>query len=248
MFFNKILEYKQNGKKMLAVLIDPDKHTQNSLDDITLKINATKNINLILIGGSMVFNGVDTTVEKIKAQTKLPVFMFPGSALQVSSKADGILLLSLISGRNPDFLIGHHVISAPKIKNAAIETIPTGYILIDGGTTTSVMYMSNTMPIPANKPDIAVATAMAGELLGLKALYLESGSGALNHVPEILINSVCKNTSIPVIVGGGIRSVDALQKVLLAGADIIVVGTAFETNPGLIDKFDQTIGWFNTNR
>jgi putative glycerol-1-phosphate prenyltransferase len=175
----------------------------------------------------------------------LPVILFPGSIFQISDKADGILLLSLISGRNPDLLIGNHVIAAPILKKTSLEIISTGYMLIDGGNKTSVEYMSNTKPIPSDKADIAAATEFAGELIGNKLIYLEAGSGAKNHVNENLIKEVKKSINIPLIVGGGISDIKKLDKICKAGADIIVTGTAFEKNSGLIKAFSKKIHSFN---
>ena len=187
---------------------------------------------MILIGGSIVFNGIDETVKTIKSLTSKPVYLFPGSILQVSKYADGILLLSLISGRNPEFLIGNHVLAAPKIKKSGIEVIPTGYILVNSGIDTSVSYMSNTAPIPYCKNDIAVATALAGEMLGLQTIYLEAGSGALKPVSAKMISEVKSQIKIPLIVGGGIKTTEQLYAILQAGADMVVIGT--ETKEPLI--------------
>jgi len=234
---NKILE----GKKVFALLIDPDKHNANSLTELIKIANTDPGPDVILIGGSIVFNGIDETVKTIKSLTQKPLFLFPGSALQVSKYTDGILLLSLISGRNPEFLIGNHVLAAPKIKKSGIEIIPTGYILVNTGTDTSVSYMSNTNPIPYNKIDIAVATALAGEQLGLHAIYLEAGSGASKTVSTEMITEVKHNINIPLIVGGGIKSNNQLIEVLNAGADMVVIGTASETNPKQVAEFARII-------
>jgi putative glycerol-1-phosphate prenyltransferase len=169
------------------------------------------------------------------------VVLFPGDNLQINSHADAILFLSLISGRNPDLLIGKHVISAPILKDSGIEVVSTGYMLIDGGTPTSVSYMSNTTPIPANKRDIAVCTAMAGEMLGLKLIFMDAGSGALNPVGENMISAVKKSIDIPLIVGGGIRSAEKAKAAFEAGADVVVVGNAIESNKDLIREIAQII-------
>jgi putative glycerol-1-phosphate prenyltransferase len=173
---------------------------------------------------------VDETVHALKRVTGIPILLFPGNVLQISPNADGILLLSLISGRNPEFLIGNHVIAAPVLKKIDIEIIPTGYILIENGRTTAVEYVSNTKPIPADKIDLTVATAMAGEMLGHKLLYLEAGSGALEPVNSEMIREVKKNTGIPLIVGGGIHTAAQARQIYHAGADIIVVGSVLEDN------------------
>ena len=222
-----------NKKRLFALLIDPDKHTSESLFDICKNANDAR-VDLIFVGGSLLNNNIDSSIEFIKSHTKIPALLFPGNLLQISDKADGILLLSLISGRNPDLLIGNHVIASSHIKRSNLEVLPTGYILIEGGKTTSVEYMSNTKPIPADKTDIAIATAIAGEMLGLKYIYLEAGSGANNSVNLEMIENVKKNINIPLIVGGGFRTEDDIKKAITAGADIIVVGTALEQKPQLL--------------
>jgi putative glycerol-1-phosphate prenyltransferase len=221
------------GKKLFALLLDPDKHTEQSLQDIVNRANSC-NVDLIFIGGSLLNNDIDSSIKLIKEHTNIPVILFPGSLLQISNKADGILLLSLISGRNPDLLIGNHVIASAHIKRSKLEVLPTGYILIDGGKPTSVEYMSNTRPIPADKTDIAVATAIAGEMLGLKHIYLEAGSGAKSSINIDMIEQVSKNINIPLIVGGGLNSAKDVYNAAQAGADIIVVGTAIEKDSSLL--------------
>ncbi len=229
-----------SGKKKLAVLIDPDKHTDKSLTEISIK-SEKDGADFLLVGGSLLFSSIDNAIAVIKENSALPVLLFPGNMLQITDKADGILLLSLISGRNPDLLIGNHVIAAPFLKGSSLEIIPTGYILVDGGKTTSVEYMSNTKPIPADKSDIVIATALAGELIGLKTIYLEAGSGALNPVNEEIVNRVKNNISIPLIVGGGIKDNITLENICRAGADVIVVGNAFEKDAGLLKSFSEVI-------
>jgi len=224
-----------NNKKLFALLIDPDQHSSQSL--INLSKNANKsNVDLIFVGGSLLNNDINKSIELIKSNTNIPTLLFPGSLLQITNKADGILLLSLISGRNPDLLIGNHVIASSHIKRSNLEVLPTGYILIEGGKPTSVEYISNTKPIPAEKIDIAIATAMAGEMLGLKYIYLEAGSGAKTSVNIKMIKAVKENISIPLIVGGGIKTPADVKKAIMAGADIIVVGNAIEQNPEILDK------------
>lgn len=239
MIYNKILENIKNGKKLFALLIDPDNHTKESLLKVISHANNSQ-VDLILIGGSLLNNQIDHSAKLIKDNTKIPLLLFPGSPLQITSTADGILLLSLISGRNPDLLIGNHVIASSYIKRSGLEVIPTGYILIEGGKSTSVEYMSNTRPIPAEKTDIAIATAMAGEMLGLKLIYLEAGSGANNHVRYDLINGVKQNISIPLVVGGGIKTKTDIEQTIKAGADIVVVGTAIEKNPSMLSDLVNT--------
>lgn len=222
---------KLQTRKLFAILVDPDKHDEASLQQLTGLANDSV-IDFILVGGSLVSGSVDDTVHTLKGKTKLPILLFPGNVLQISPHADGILFLSLISGRNPEFLIGNHVIAAPVLKKLKLEVIPTGYILIENGRTTAVEYVSNTKPIPADKIDLTVATAMAGEMLGHKLLYLEAGSGALKPVNSGMIREVKKNTAIPLIVGGGIHTAEQVRMIYEAGADIIVVGTVLEDNTG----------------
>lgn len=235
MLYNKIIAGIEE-RKLLALLVDPEEYNEKALYGLCQKISKAKP-DLIFVGGSLVSERLDTAIEIIQSELDVPVLLFPGSLMQLSDKADGLLLLSLISGRNPEYLIGNHVLAAPFIRKKKIETIPTGYILVDGGNVTAVQYISNTLPIPANKPEIAVATAMAGEMLGQKLIYLESGSGAREPASFGLINQVKQNISIPLIVGGGIRSASELERTYSAGADIVVVGNSIEKDPGLIYDF-----------
>src|SRR6056297_218422 len=223
----------KNNNKLFALLIDPDQHSEKSLIALTIKANEAS-VDLIFIGGSLLNSSIDHSINSIKKHTSIPVILFPGSLLQLSSKADGILLLSLISGRNPDLLIGNHVVAASYLKNSNLEILPTGYILVNGGKTTSVEYMSNTKPLPSDKPDIAVSTAMAGEMLGLKFIYLEAGSGAEISLTTQMISQVKNNINIPLIVGGGIKTPEDIHRIISAGADIIVSGTAMEQDPNLL--------------
>lgn len=229
---------KISDSRGIALLIDPDKQNQDSLQH-TIKLANKSKVNYIFVGGSMVFGSVDDTIRQIKSMSKIPVILFPGNVLQVSKYADAILFLSLISGRNPEFLIGHHVLAAPAIRKSGIEVIPTGYILIENGKTTSVEYMSNTNPIPAEKSEIITATAIAGEMLGHKAIYLEAGSGAAKSVGLSLIKEVKNNISVPLIVGGGIRTPEDAYRIYKAGADLVVIGTISEEDPGSIVKIAE---------
>ena len=222
-----------NRCKMVALLIDPDKHTAASLAHV-IRIAEKSEVGFILYGGSIISNQLPHSIETIKQHTVRPVFLFPGSLLQLSYHADGIFLLSLISGRNPELLIGNHVQAAPFLKKSKMEIIPVGYILIGQGGQTSVEYMSQTIPIPAEKTDIAIATAIAGEMLGLKAIYLEAGSGAMQHVAPKTVAGIKENISIPLIVGGGIRTAQQAEALFIAGADVIVIGTAAEQNPEIL--------------
>ncbi|MDD4645505.1 MAG: geranylgeranylglyceryl/heptaprenylglyceryl phosphate synthase [Bacteroidales bacterium] len=216
-------------KKAFAWLIDPDKSNDDHIKS-QLTVADDNGVDLIFVGGSLTFKQVDHVIMQIKSFTKIPVVLFPGSPLQLSSAADAVLLLSLISGRNAEYLIGNHVIAAPFLKESGLEIIPTGYMLIHGGQQTSVSYMSNTQPIPSDKPDIALATAMAGEMLGLKTIYLDAGSGALNPVPMNMITPIASAIDLPVIIGGGIRTSDDIRNAYTAGADVVVVGNAIENS------------------
>ncbi|MBN1463253.1 MAG: geranylgeranylglyceryl/heptaprenylglyceryl phosphate synthase [Paludibacteraceae bacterium] len=227
-------------KKLFAVLIDPDKCVDKHLTHF-IALAQQAQPDFIFIGGSLTNQSTDKMIEKIKKSCTIPVVLFPGSASQFSPKADALLFLSLISGRNPDFLIGQHVVSAPFIKKSSIETISTGYMLIESGSTTSVEYMSNTRAIPRQKTGIAVATAIAGELLGNKLIYLEAGSGATQPVPTQIIEAVKQHISVPLIVGGGLRTCNDIEQALQAGADIIVVGNILEKNPELMVEFGKMI-------
>lgn len=221
------------GKKF-ALLIDPDKYKVHTLI-ATLYAADELRIDLILVGGSLVSDRIDSTIEIIRKNTNIPVVLFPGSLMQLSNKADALLLLSLISGRNPEYLIGNHVLAAPYLKKSNLEIIPTGYILVGDRNTSSVEYISNTQPIPSDKFDMVSATAMAGEFMGNRLIYLESGSGAESPVSPALIEEVKRNISVPLIVGGGLRTPRQVSAVSKAGADMIVVGNAIENNLELLD-------------
>jgi putative glycerol-1-phosphate prenyltransferase len=186
-------------------------------------------------------NNLSDVIREIKSSSDIPVILFPGSTMQIDKQADGILFLSLISGRNPELLIGQHVIAAPILKNSGLEILPTGYMLISNERNSSVAYMSNTAPIPPDKFSVAASTAMAGEMLGLKAIYLDAGSGAPEIIPPRLIAAVRKNINIPLIAGGGINSVAKAKRVLDSGADLIVIGNAVEKNPDLMIGISELI-------
>lgn len=219
------------GQKSLFLLIDPDKFDEQNID--LIQQNKSK-ISAILVGGSLTFEPIDDVIVTLQKTIDLPVIIFPGNAMQVSDSADAIFFLSLVSGRNPEFLIGNHVYAAPKIMRAGLEAIPVGYVLVESGETTCVEYVSNTKPIPRKKSDIAVATAMAAKLLGMKMIYLEAGSGADNHVPLHMIMAVKKAVDLPLIVGGGIRSSETINAIYRAGADFVVIGNHFENNPDFL--------------
>jgi putative glycerol-1-phosphate prenyltransferase len=240
--YTNLQESKKRGEKKFAVLIDPDKLRLNSIDDIVSKAVEAK-VDFFYIGGSLIVNNMlDEVIAGIKAKSNIPTILFPGNSYQLSYKADGILFLSLISGRNAELLIGNHVISAPYLKVSGMEVISTGYMLIDGGISTTVQYISNTTPIPRNKYDIALSTALAGEMLGMKQIFLDAGSGAKHSVSAEMISAVSSAVEIPVIVGGGIRTGLQAKAAIDAGADVIVVGNAIETNPELIFEISEAIG------
>lgn len=223
-----IVNSKIEGKKLLAILLDPDKL---ALNDIAKKVDMIEKwkADFVLVGGSLLFTNVmNEFVREVKKHTSIPVILFPGSALQISNEADGILFLQLISGRNSEYLIGNQVVAAPLLKQTQLEVISTGYILIESGRETTASYISNTKPIPAHKPEIAMATALAGQYIGNQLIYLDGGSGALHPVPESVIEMVVKNVQIPVIVGGGIKTRFQLDAAYESGADLVVIGTAFE--------------------
>jgi phosphoglycerol geranylgeranyltransferase len=240
--YTSLLAKAESGKKQLAVLLDPDKLNESALSK-TIEICNKAAVDFIFFGGSLLNSPseFELFLKKVKELTNIPVILFPGSSMQVSATADGILLLSLISGRNPEFLIGQHVLAAPYIKSSGIEVLPTGYMLVESGRPTTVSYISNTTPIPSDKADVAVCTAVAGEMLGLKLIYMDGGSGALHPINEEMINKVKQNIQVPLIIGGGINSVDKALAACNAGADIIVIGNAFEKSPELITQIKDAI-------
>lgn len=248
MIYDSFYAAHRQRRKCLALLIDPDNIDQGHLDELKKWVGGC-NIDYIFVGGSLLKeDNLDYCLEYIKRNFQMPSVLFPGDILQINSKADGILLLSLISGRNPELLIGRHVTAAPHLKRSKLEVIPTGYILVDGGQPTTVSYMSQTMPVPRDKPDIAGCTASAGELLGLRVIYMDAGSGARESVSTEMIRQVKKETDIPLIVGGGIRTASQAHDMCEAGADVLVVGNAVEKDPSqlieisaAVDKFNQII-------
>jgi phosphoglycerol geranylgeranyltransferase len=227
--------YNFPAKKSIAVLLDPDKAKGESLQNILKTANENKT-DYIFAGGSLTFTGIDNLIIEIRKHSSIPVILFPGNLLQLTLKADIILLLSLISGRNPELIIGNHVIAAPHLKDVREKLVSVGYILIGCGKKTSVEYISQTEAIPCDKPEIAVATALAGEMLGLQMIYLEAGSGATNPVPVDLVKAVRQNISIPLAVGGGIKNKDEVEEIFNAGADLIILGNACEKNPELLTE------------
>ncbi|MCX6202907.1 MAG: geranylgeranylglyceryl/heptaprenylglyceryl phosphate synthase [Bacteroidetes bacterium] len=243
--YHTIRQGKADAKKAFAVLIDPDKLNEERLAQ-TIDIAVNAKVDYFFVGGSLVVTDtLDKMVATIKKQCSIPVILFPGSPDQITAKADALLYLSLISGRNAELLIGHHVVSAPFIRQSGLEIIPVGYMLIDGGSPTTVSYISNTNPIPSNKNDIAICTAMAGEMLGLQLIYMDAGSGAQKAIPTEMIKEVAKHISAPLIIGGGITTAEKAIENCIAGADIIVIGNAVEKNPTLIKEIADAIHSLN---
>lgn len=226
--YKDILKAKENQKKLLAVLLDPDKIVWEKLGVLMEKINQSPATH-VFVGGSLVeSHRIDELIIGLKQKVNLPIVLFPGNPSQISNEADAILFLSLLSGRNPDYLIGHQVAAAPVLKKSALEIISTGYILIESGNETAVTRISKTTPMDRCNLELVIATAQAGEMLGNKLIYLEAGSGACQAVPLTMINSVSQNIEAPLIVGGGIVSLKGIQQAYKAGADLVVIGTAFE--------------------
>lgn len=216
-------------KRLFVVLIDPQKCIGETLDAYVQMVNRALP-DLIFVGGSQLRDSVRHTVAQIKSRTSIPVVLFPGDSSQFTDNVDALLVLTLISGRNSDLLIGQHVAVSKRVKESGVETISTGYILIDGGKKTAVQQVSNTEPLATTDIDLVVSTALAGELIGNKLIYLEAGSGASHPIPRSLISAVKAEISIPLIVGGGLTNVEAVFQAYKAGADIVVVGNLFETH------------------
>jgi putative glycerol-1-phosphate prenyltransferase len=239
--YQSLLERKAKGQKSFAVLIDPDKVTADKIDELTtLAVDAQ--VDYLFVGGSLVIsNRLDEVVQQIKRNCDIPVILFPGSPSQVSRYADALLYLSLISGRNPELLIGQHVISAPFVKQSGLEIMSTGYMVIDGGAPTTVSYISNATPIPADKNEIALCTAMAGEMLGMKLIFMDAGSGAKRAIAESMIEKVSQIIEVPLVIGGGITDPEKAYRNCKAGADVIVIGNAIEKDPSLIKEMSTAI-------
>ncbi|MBX0333770.1 geranylgeranylglyceryl/heptaprenylglyceryl phosphate synthase [Pontibacter sp. HSC-14F20] len=245
--FNNLCNRQQHepGRKHFALLIDPDNLDEASCLNL-LSMSETHQVDFFFVGGSLITTDNQAAIIKlIKDNSAIPVILFPSNSLHIDKQADGILLLSLISGRNPDFLIGQHVLSAPILKASELQVYPTGYILVDTGRQTTASYMSGTTPIPYDKPAIAACTAMAGELLGLRYIYLDGGSGALYPVSADMIKAVRQSVETPIIVGGGIDTAAKAKAALEAGADVIVVGNHIEKNPGFLAEVSHTIASYN---
>jgi phosphoglycerol geranylgeranyltransferase len=239
--YNSLANKKKQGKKSFAVLIDPDKVNATVLDEL-VALSVTAKVDYLLVGGSLVIsNHLDECVTHIKQNCAIPVILFPGSPSQISKHADALLYLSLISGRNPELLIGQHVVSAPFVRQSGLELMPTGYIVIDGGAPTTVSYISNASPVPSDKNEIAMCTAMAGEMLGMKLIYMDAGSGAKRPITESMIKAVADQIEAPLIIGGGITEPEKAYLNCKAGADVIVVGNAIEKDASLIREMSDAI-------
>ena len=221
------------ARKSIGLLLDPDKTDEKAIVRI-VRTATESGTDYILAGGSLTFSGIDQMIRLVKKNCKIPVILFPGNLLQLTHQVDAILLLSLISGRNPELLIGNHVLAAPYLKDIKSKLVSTGYILINCGAKTSVEYMSQTEAIPCDKSDIVIATALAGEMLGMKLIYLEAGSGAIKPVPPGVVRAVKENISIPIAVGGGLRTRKEIEEAFTAGADLIILGNGVEQDSRLL--------------
>lgn len=233
---HEIICSKTKGNKLLAILIDPEKVSVENCLNLIHKINNSPATH-VFVGGST-YNGthVDDLIQKLKSNIKLPILLFPGNPSQISDKADGVLFLNLISGRNPNYLIEHQVNAVPILEKTNLEIIPTAYILVENGKETAVERVSQTKPLDRNNIDYICQTAKAGEYMGNQLIYLEAGSGAIKAIPIAMIEAVSKKINIPLIVGGGIRSKNAIERAFNAGADMVVIGTVFEKNPNFFEE------------
>lgn len=241
-------ERRKAGKKSIGVLLDPDKIDDASKILPLINLCNENCVDFFLVGGSLITTtNLSEVVRKIKQHVSIPVVLFPGNNIQIDSSADAILFLSLISGRNPELLIGQHVVAAPIIRNTGLEVVPTGYMLINSGKLTSVAYISNTMPIPEDKYSVAACTAMAGEMLGLQTIYIDAGSGAEREINPRMIASIKKAITVPLIVGGGINTAQKAFNAFQAGADMIVIGNALEKNPELLNEISEKVYEWNRN-
>ncbi len=239
--YQQLTDRKKQGRKSFAVLIDPDKTDAAQTEQLIL-LSTEAGVDYFFVGGSLVIsNSLDECVQQIKAACNIPVILFPGSPSQISRYADALLYLSLISGRNAELLIGQHVISAPAVRQSGLEIMPTGYMVIDGGAPTTVSYISNAAPIPADKNEIAMCTAMAGEMLGMRLIYMDAGSGARCAISDRMIEKVAMHIEVPLITGGGINTPEKAYYNCKAGADVIVVGNAIEKDISLIKEMSDAI-------
>ncbi|MFN8353453.1 MAG: geranylgeranylglyceryl/heptaprenylglyceryl phosphate synthase [Spirosomataceae bacterium] len=242
---NQLEQLRSEGRKAFAVLLDPDKVEFDTFSPF-LERCVRFGVDVFLVGGSLITSfALGELIRRIKQETDIPAVIFPGSNLHIEPSADGILFLSLISGRNPEFLIGQHVVAAPILKKSGIEVLPTGYLLVDSGRQTTVSYISNTTPLPHDKPAVAACTALAGEMLGLRLMYLDAGSGAQRPVSPEMIAAVRQTVETPIIVGGGITSAQKAKAALDAGADMIVVGNGIEQNPALLPEIATMVHQYN---
>jgi putative glycerol-1-phosphate prenyltransferase len=237
--YKNILSAKKEGKKLLAVLIDPEKIDLEKIPSFFEKVHKSIATHIFVGGSTDKDHKTESIVSAIKKTTNLPVILFPGDVSHITNKADAILFLSLLSGRNPEYLIEQHIKAAPFLKNSELEILPTGYLLIDGKTATATQSVSNTKPIAQENVELILNTALAGEFSGKKLIYLEAGSGATVPVAENIITLVKRNLSIPLLVGGGIRSIQQLENAFHAGADIVVIGTAFEKDVSFFEELKK---------
>ena len=239
--YHSFSDRKRAGKKSFAVLIDPDKVNDQNLAEL-IELSVSSKVDYFFVGGSLVVsNYLDQCLQLIRKSCSIPTVLFPGSPSPVSKYADALLYLSLISGRNAELLIGQHVVSAPIVKKSGLEVMSTGYMVVDGGAPTTVSYISNSSPLPSNKSEIAVCTALAGEMLGMKLIYMDAGSGAKNPISETMITKVAQSISVPLIVGGGIVDPEKAYLNCKAGADVIVVGNAIEKDSSLIREMADAV-------
>jgi phosphoglycerol geranylgeranyltransferase len=236
LLLDNLILRQQRGHKSLAVLLDPDDFTEAGCRHL-LQLVQRHPIDYFFVGGSLVLSTHQAAlIALLKQQSPVPVLLFPSHSLHVEGPADGLLLLSLISGRNPDFLIGQHVVAAPRLRASGLQLLPTGYLLVDSGRPTTASYVSGTAPLPHDKPSIAAATALAGEQLGLRLMYLDGGSGAQNPVSAAMIGAVRQMVQTPIIVGGGLNTGEKLRTALAAGADVVVVGNRLEEAPEFLSE------------
>ncbi|WP_277476730.1 geranylgeranylglyceryl/heptaprenylglyceryl phosphate synthase [Catalinimonas alkaloidigena] len=244
--YHSFLHSQAEGKKSFAVLIDPDKTEGQAACMRIINMALENRVDYFFVGGSLITgNNFGQIIRLLKEHTNIPVIIFPGSSMHIEPEADAILFLSLISGRNPDLLIGQHVVAAPVLKRSNLEVLSTGYMLVSSGNSTTVSYMSNTMPIPADKSSVAACTAVAGEMLGLKLIYLDAGSGAEQPISSKMINMVRKSVDVPLIVGGGINNAHKAARAFEAGADTIVIGNGIEKNPELLVEIAELTERYN---
>jgi putative glycerol-1-phosphate prenyltransferase len=239
--FKGKLFQRNHGNSALWILLDPDR-ANDALIKVVAACRDDQSVAGILVGSSLqTSSNYDGFVENLRSMSSLPVVLFPGSGMQISAKADGLLLLTLISGRNPEYLIGQHVAYAAALRDSGLDLIPTGYLLIDGGKSTTAHYVTQTLPIPGDKPDIAAMTALAGAQLGLKVIYLDCGSGAHKPVSAAMVAAVRQAVDLPIVVGGGITHAEQILALRQAGADWIVVGNAIEQNPAMLEELTQKL-------